>query len=66
MYLLAAEGARLLVLDRMGIIRTVARLDPKTFRQPEGICFAPDGTLFIASEGKDGKGYILKFAPKAG
>lgn len=62
MYVLAADGAKLLVLDRMGIIRTVARLDPKAFRQPEGICFAPDGTLFIASEGKDGNGYILKFS----
>lgn len=65
MYVLASEGAKLLVLDRMGIIRTVARLDSKTFRQPEGICFAPDGTLFIASEkGKSDKGYILKFAEK--
>lgn len=64
MYLLAAGGSGLLVLDRMGIIRRVARLDPDTFRQPEGICFAPDGTLFIASEGKGGKGYLLKFAPK--
>ena len=62
MYVLAADGAKLLVLDRLGIVRTVARLDPDTFRQPEGICFAPDGTLFIASEGRGGKGYLLKFA----
>lgn len=62
MYVLAAEGAKLLVLDRMGLVRSVARLDPKIFRQPEGICFAPDGTLFIASEGKGEKGYLLKFA----
>lgn len=61
LYVLAAEGAKLLVLDRLGIIRSVARLDPNTFRQPEGLCFTPDGTLFIASEGKDGKGYLLKF-----
>lgn len=64
MYVLAAEGAKLLVLDRMGIIRSVARLDPKTFRQPEGLCFTPDGTLFIASEGKGEKGYLLKFASR--
>jgi uncharacterized protein YjiK len=61
LYVLAAEGAKLLVLDRLGIIRSVARLDPNTFRQPEGLCFTPDGTLFIASEGKDGEGYLLKF-----
>lgn len=66
LYLLAAEGAKLLVFDRLGIIRSVARLDPNTFRQPEGLCFAPDGTLYVASEGKGGKGYILKFAPKPG
>lgn len=60
-YLLASDGKKLLVLDRMGIIRSVAQLDPGDFRQPEGICFAPDGTLFIASEGKGDKGYILKF-----
>ncbi len=64
LYLLASDGKKLLVLDRLGIIRSVARLDPQTFRQPEGICFAPDGTLFIASEGKGGAGYILKFAEK--
>jgi uncharacterized protein YjiK len=64
LYLLASDGKKLLVLDRLGIIRSVARLDPKLFRQPEGICFAPDGTLFIASEGKGGAGYILTFAEK--
>ncbi|MCY7350534.1 MAG: SdiA-regulated domain-containing protein [Cytophagaceae bacterium] len=61
LYLLASDGKKLLVLDRMGLIRSVARLEPADFRQPEGICFAPDGTLFIASEGKEGEGYILKF-----
>ncbi len=61
-YLLAADGKKLLMLDRMGIIRSVASLDSDQFRQPEGICFAPDGTLFIASEGKGDPGYILKFS----
>lgn len=61
-YLMAADGKKLLVLDRMGIVRSVVSLDSDQFRQPEGICFAPDGTLFIASEGKGEPGYILKFS----
>jgi sugar lactone lactonase YvrE len=32
------------------------------FRQPEGICFSPDGEiLFISNEGKNKKGNILVF-----
>lgn len=63
-YLLAAKGHKLLRLDRQGIIRSVAWLDPNQFPQPEGLCFAPDGTLFISSEGKKGAsaGRLAAFA----
>lgn len=59
-YLLASDGHRLLVIDRKGVVLSSVRLDKKLFVQPEGICFAPDGTLYIASEG----GYLLQFKQK--
>jgi uncharacterized protein YjiK len=60
-YLLASAGRRLLVLEPDGSLVGTTRLDPRVYRQPEGICFAPDGTLYISSEGQEGQGYILQF-----
>jgi uncharacterized protein YjiK len=31
-------------------------------KQPEGICFAPEGDLYISSEGRGADGFILRFA----
>lgn len=60
-YILTSAGKRLVITNRQAKIRYSEPLDPKQFRQPEGICFAPNGDLFIASEGDGNKGYILKF-----
>ena len=61
-YILAASGQKLLVLDRKGgNYIHVEKLDPKALEQPEGICFSPDGTLYISSEGKKGPGIIQVF-----
>lgn len=60
-YIISSVGKLLIVLDRRGKVLDVKELDPKTFRQPEGICFSPAGDLFISNEGQGGKGYILKF-----
>ncbi len=60
-YVLASVGHRLLVMTRAGKLLSSVALQPDLLQKPEGICFAPDGTLFIASEGKGGKGYILRF-----
>lgn len=59
-YVLASEGHRLIVMDRKGKILSSVLLDRKLLAQPEGICFTPDGSLYIASEG----GYILAFTMK--
>ena len=59
-YVLAAEGSRLLVVNRKGKVQSSVALDKALFKQPEGICFAPDGTLYIASEGGD----LLQFGMK--
>ena len=63
-YMLTSVGKRLLITNYEGKIVYSEPLDPKQFRQPEGICFAPNGDLFIASEGDGKKGYILKFEYK--
>ncbi|GAB3271687.1 hypothetical protein GCM10027347_43100 [Larkinella harenae] len=61
-YFITSVGKMLVVVNRKGRIVASTPLDPSLFRQPEGICFAPDGTLYIASEGDKKAGYILEFA----
>jgi uncharacterized protein YjiK len=63
-FIIASDGKKLLVLSEKGQKEALISLNPKTYRQPEGICFSPDGQLFISSEGKDGDGYILRFVGK--
>ena len=63
-YIIASTGKLLVITNRDGKIKGTAPLDPRLFGQPEGICFAPNGDLFIASEGQGDKGYILKFRMK--
>lgn len=60
-YIIASVGKLLLVTDKKGNIKASMPLDPRLLGQPEGICFAPNGDLFISSEGQGDKGYILKF-----
>jgi len=60
-YMLSSKGKILVILDRTGNVLHVEDLDAKTFRQPEGICFSPDGDMFISNEGNGGKGTILRF-----
>ena len=63
-FIIASDGKKLLVLSEKGQKEALISLNPKTYRQPEGICFSPDGDLFISSEGKDGDGYILRFVSR--
>lgn len=66
-FIVASVGKKLLVLASDGKKETLVNLDKELYYQPEGICFAPNGDLFISSEGDkkdDVKGYILRFAHK--
>ena len=46
-----------------GKLKAFDYLDKDMFLQPEGICFDPQGNLYISTEGKHGvPPYIYKFA----
>jgi uncharacterized protein YjiK len=63
-FILGSVGKLLLVFSGGGEMLAMINLNPKLFRQPEGICFSPDGTLYIASEGAGLHGTIMKFAKR--
>jgi uncharacterized protein YjiK len=63
-FILGSVGNLLMVLSGKGKMLSLITLSPKIFPKPEGICFSPDGKLFIANEGEGKAGTILKFELK--
>ena len=66
LYLTSSVGKQLMVARPDGSIETVRKLDRTYFPQPEGICFAADGTLYLSTEARDGEPgriYRLPLAP---
>ena len=63
-FILSSAGKLLLVLSRTGEMLAMIKLSPMIFPQPEGICFSPNGILYIANEGAGRGGTILEFDPK--
>ena len=63
-YLMASNGKMIVVLDKAGSIIGSYPIYPILLGQPEGICFAENGDLYISSEGEGDRGYILKFEPQ--
>ena len=72
LFLISARGSTLLIYDvaqdfgdsrssEAAVLESVIFLDEKMIPQPEGITFDTDNNLYISSEGKNGKGEILKF-----
>ena len=57
-YIVTADRA-LLVLSKKFKIRELIKLPRKYYKQPEGICFSPDGTLYIASEGDGARAKLV-------
>ncbi|MCB0705549.1 MAG: SdiA-regulated domain-containing protein [Saprospiraceae bacterium] len=64
-YLLSSVGKLLLVLNQEGQIVYLEKLKKSVHRQPEGICFAADGTLYISNEAKGTVPLIHRFAYKS-
>ena len=62
-YVIASAGALLVVLNPRQQVVAVHPLPRERFPQPEGLAFGPDGTLYIGSEGREGPGRLLAFAP---
>lgn len=60
-YVLSSVGKMLVVLDANGRIQHIEKLSPKLVKQPEGLCFDTDGTLYITSEGEEGRGRLLRY-----
>ncbi|TGE23476.1 SdiA-regulated domain-containing protein [Hymenobacter metallicola] len=61
-FVLAASGNALVELDGQGSLLKVQKLPRKLFPQPEGLAFAPNGDLYIASEiGDNGKAGMIQF-----
>ena len=60
-YILAHQGKMLVVTNPAGHILHIAGLDKTIHRQPEGLTFLPDGTMFIANEGGGKKGLVYRY-----
>jgi hypothetical protein len=60
-YILNGPRSELLIAEPIGLIKSIIQLDHNPFTQPEGLCFSPNGDLYISSEGgKKGQGVIAK------
>ncbi|HTE01278.1 MAG TPA: SdiA-regulated domain-containing protein [Mucilaginibacter sp.] len=61
-YILSSVNKALIQADAQWNIQQVHRLDPKLFKQPEGIAFDSAQNLYISNEGNNiNSGTILKF-----
>lgn len=59
-YILEGAKPKLLIMDSTGKIKALKQLDNSDFKQPEGISFSPEGTLYISNEGRKEPGNILR------
>ena len=50
-----------MMLNKKGKLVAFEGLDPKRFKQPEGITFMPNGDMVLSNEGQKGKANILVF-----
>ena len=64
LYVISHTAKLLLMMSREGDIADIKKLPPKLFNQPEGICFANDGTMYISNEGGKRSASILRFKPR--
>ena len=53
------------IFSHEGVLKSYQPISKELMPQPEGICFSPDGKLYISSEGKNGEpGNLFDFEPK--
>ena len=63
-YLLSSPDRLLAVFGADRSLLQQIDLPKKLFPQPEGICFSPDGTLYIANEKRKDRATLLQFDPQ--
>ena len=62
LFIISAIANTLVIADNKGNIKSAFKLNPKFFKQPEGIAFSPSGTLYISNESAEtGSANILVF-----
>jgi len=62
LYVLASVNRALVILNKDHSVKSAYKIDPKLFKQPEGITFTPKGDLIISNEAADrGTGELLFF-----
>ena len=61
LFVLSSAGNLLVVCDNRGQAIEAYDLHPDVYPQAEGIAFAPNGDMYIANEGKNGKPTLLYF-----
>jgi hypothetical protein len=60
LFILASVNKLLLIADRNGHPKEVYELNPRIYKQPEGLAFTPTGDLLISNEANDyGTGTLL-------
>ncbi len=64
-YVLSSVRRAIAVVDRDGGLVAVTDLPAQFAPQPEGLAFAADGTLYVASEGGNGTATLLRYTPAA-
>jgi uncharacterized protein YjiK len=61
--LLSASRDAIIEIDRSGRVLAGFRLSQNRHRQPEGLAFGADGTLYIADEGDGRRARVTAYAP---
>ena len=62
LYIVSSVRKLIVVLDANGTLSAVWPLPEPLFRQPEGLAFLADGTLFIANEASGGDPTLLRYS----
>lgn len=64
-YLISSQDNAIIRMKWPATVVDAQKLDARIFKQPEGICFAPDGTMYISNEAAGGEANMLIFKPRA-
>jgi len=66
LFIISSINKALVVMDRNGNVKSVYPLDPKIYKQPEGLTFTPSGDLIISNEAAEvGAAEVLIFKYKS-